>query len=96
MVDYLSVIENYKQYKEIADLVGEVKKLREYYYAQKYDEMTRHINYLMSKYLIETVIWNSKNHSMPTTYQESYENAEMFLKHKGYSILIEKGITDLD
>lgn len=92
MNDYLTIFEQYKDVKEIADLIDEVKKLRNYYRAQQYDRMQQHINELTGKYLIETLIWNASHPSMPTTVQQAYLNAENFLRLKGISVLLQKGI----
>lgn len=92
MNDYLNTFEQYKDIKEIADLIDEVKKLREYYRTQQYDKMQQHINELMQKYLVETLTWNATHPSMPTTVQQAYLNAESFLRLKGISILLQKGI----
>lgn len=92
MNDYLTKFELYKDVKEIAVLIDEVKKLREYYRTQQYDKMQQHINELMQKYLVETLTWNATHPSMPTTVQQAYLNAEAFLRLKGISILLEKGI----
>ena len=92
MNDYLATFEKYKDVKEIADLIDEVKKLREYYYTQQYDAMQQHIHSLMTKYLFETVAWNSTHKTMPMTVQQSYINAETFLRLKGFSLLLEKGV----
>jgi hypothetical protein len=93
MNDYLDLLEQYKDFKEISDLVDEVKKLREYYHTQQYDRMQQHINDLTGKYLIETLTWNANHPSMPTTVQQAYLNAESFLRLKGISVLLQKGIT---
>ena len=92
MCDYLTTFEQYKDIKEIADLIDEVKKLREYYYSQQYDKMQQHIRSLAAKYLTEAVTWNASHKTMPTTAQQSYVNAENFLRLKGISILLEKGV----
>lgn len=92
MNDYLIAFEQYKDIKEIADLIDEIKKLREYYRTQQYDKMQQHINELTGKYLIETLTWNAGHPSMPTTVQQAYLNAEAFLRLKGLSMLLEKGI----
>jgi 2-methylcitrate dehydratase PrpD len=92
MNDYLTTFEQYKDVKVIADLIDEVKKLREYYRTQQYDKMQQHINELTGKYLIETLAWNAGHPSMPTTVQQAYLNAETFLRLKGISILLQKGI----
>ena len=92
MNDYLTTFEQYKDVKEIADLIDEVKKLRLLYSTQQYDAMYRHIQSLITKYLIETLAWNTTHQTMPTTEQQSYINAETFLRLKGISVLLEKGI----
>ena len=92
MNDYLTTFEQYKDIKEIADLIDEVKKLREYYHSQQYDRMQQHINELTGKYLIETITWNVSHPSMPTTVQQAYLNAENFLRLKGFFLLLEKGV----
>lgn len=96
MNDYLTTFEQYKDVKDIADLTDEVKKLREYYYTQQYDAMQQHIHSLMTKYLFETVAWNSTHKTMPMTVQQSYINAETFLRLKGFSLLLEKGVKQQD
>ena len=92
MNDYLDFLEQYKDFKEISDLVDEVKKLRKYYRTQQYDAMQQHINELTGKYLVETLAWNATHTSMPTTVQQAYLNAETFLRLKGFSLLLEKGV----
>ena len=92
MNDYLTVFEQYKDIKEIADLSEEVKRLREYFGNGQYDRMIQHINSLTVKYAVETIMWNAANRTMPASFQQSYINAESFLRLKGYSVLLEKGI----
>lgn len=92
MNDYLGFLEQYKDFKEISDLVDAVKKLREYYYTQQYDKMQQHINELTGKYLIETLTWNATHPSIPTTVHQAYLNAENFMRLKGFSLLLEKGV----
>ena len=92
MNDYLNTFEQYKDTKEIADLIDDVRKLREYYCTQQYDRMQQHINKLTSKYLVETLTWNATHPTMPITVQQAYMNAETFLRLKGISILLQKGI----
>ena len=92
MNDHLTTFEQYKDIKEIADLINEVKRLREYYYTQQYDAMQQHIRSLTTKYLIEALAWNTTHQTMPTTAQQFYINAETFLRLKGISVLLQKGI----
>ena len=40
MDDYLNFLEQYKQSKEISDLIDEIKELREYYHTQQYEGIT--------------------------------------------------------
>ena len=91
-MDYLQEIEKYKDFKDIKDVVDDVHKLRGYYSTRQYDAMSQHIWNLMIKYAKETVAWNIANTNMPRTPDESYINAENFLRLKGYSMLIEKGV----
>lgn len=53
--------------------------------------MLQHINDLTKKYALETLVWNSVNKVQPITYDESYQNAEVFLRSKGLIMLIKKG-----
>lgn len=88
MNDYLEV---FHQYKEAFDLVDEVQKLRAYYSTQQYKAMMQHIQYLVAKYPLESGIWNLFNPIMPDTYDQAYQNAENFLRFKGFKMLLEKG-----
>lgn len=92
MNDYLITFEQYKDVKEIAVPIDEVKKLREYYRTQQHGRMQQHINGLTGKYLIETLTWNATHPSTPTTVQQAHLNAENFLRLKGFSLLLEKGV----
>ena len=92
MGDDLSAFERYKSIKEIADLIDDIKKLREYYSSKQYDEMQKHIACLTIKYLFDTITWNAVNSDMPTNYEQAYNNAEQFLRSKGINILIKNGI----
>ena len=92
MNDYLDFLEKYKDFKEISDIVDEVRKLRVYYHTQQYDKMQQHINKLTSKYFAETYAWNTTFSSMPATVEQAYKNAEDFLRVKGISVLLSKGI----
>ena len=92
MNDFLPLFEQYKDIKEVGELIDEIKKLRLYYSTQQYDAMYQHIQSLTAKYLVETITWNSTHQTMPTTAQQSYLNAESFLRMKGLSVLIKKGV----
>jgi hypothetical protein len=92
MNDYLTTFEQYKDVKEIADLIDEIKKLRLYYSTQQYNAMQQHINDLTRKHLVETIAWNTSHPYMPTTVQQAYINAETFLRLKGLSLLLKNGI----
>ena len=87
----MNFLEPYKNIKEISDLIDEVKKLREYYFTRQYDKMQEHINKLMLKYPVETITWNTINRVTPTTYQQSYLNAETFLRAIGCALLVKNG-----
>ena len=91
MNEYLEIFHQYKEHKDIADLISDVQKLRYYYSTQQFDLMLQHISDLTAKYSAETVMWNAVNTSPPNSYQQAYLNAENFLKTKGFAILIKKG-----
>ena len=92
MEDNIEIFERYKSIREIADLIDDITKLREYYYSKQYDKMQQHINDLTHKYIVETLTWNAAHPSMPTNPQQAYLNAENFLRLKGFSVLLKSGI----
>lgn len=92
MNDYVNEFHKYKDIKEIADIIDEVNKLREYYFTRQYGLMHQHIEALTKKYFTETFLWNSTHQAMPTTTEQAYGNAETFLRLKGLSVLIKNGI----
>ena len=81
MLDWLSSLYEYRNIKEIADLIHDVEKLRSLYHNQRYDEISMHISVLTLKYQKEAIAWNAVNHNMPTNADESFRNAEAFLKN---------------
>ena len=91
MNDYLELFEKFKDDKEVVDLIDDVKKLRFYYSTQQYDSMLQHIKELTRKYALDTLVWNSVNKVQPITCDQSYQNAEAFLRSKGLIMLIKKG-----
>ena len=95
-MDYLDILEQYRNIKEVSELSKEVRELREYYNSQQFDKMQQHINKLMNKYLLDTIEWNIVNRDMPITYQQSYINAECFLRAEGSKILLNNGIDALE
>lgn len=79
MNDFLNLLEPYKNIKEIADLIDEIQKLREYYYTQNYEKMQQHINNISNKYLVESAVWNTFHPVKVFTPEEQYSIAEEFL-----------------
>ncbi len=92
MNDYLPTLEQYKDYKDISDLITDVKMLRSYYFSGKYEAMRQHIGKLTEKYFGETLMWNISHTFEPNTEQQAYLNAENFLRLKGFSLLLKNGI----
>ena len=90
MTDYLKIYEKFKDVKEVRDYIDDVIHLRHYYATQQYSQMQDHIRKLMNKYLVETLVWNTVNTSQPTTVEQSYINAENFLRMQGARIIAEK------
>ena len=91
MNDYLEVLKSYKDVKDVFDLIDDVQKLRFYYSNQQYETMMQHIRNLVAKYPIDAGFWNLFNRIMPDTYDQAYQNAENFLRFKGFKLLLEKG-----
>ena len=90
MTNYLKIYEQFKDVKEVKDYIDDVIHLRHYYVTQQYSQMQEHIRKLMNKYLVETLVWNAVNTSQPTTFEQSYINAENFLQMQGAKIVVEK------
>lgn len=90
MADYLKIYEKFKDVKEVKDYIDDVIHLRHYYATQQHSQMQDHIRKLMNKYLVETLVWNDVNASQPTTVEQSYINAENFLRMQGAKIIAEK------
>ena len=90
MTDYLKIYEKFKDVKEVKDYIDDVILLRHYYATQQYSQMQDHVCKLMNKYLEETLVWNTVNTSQPTTVEQSYINAENFLRMQGAKIIAEK------
>lgn len=87
MTDYLKVYEKFKHTKEVGDYINDVLLLRYYHDTQQFSQMMDHIHKMMDKYFIETLLWNCVNTVQPTTIEQSYLNAEQFLKLQGAKII---------
>ena len=87
MTDYLKIYEKFKDVKEVKDYIDDVILLRQHYVSQRYDKMQEHIQKLMNKYFVETLVWNTVNTSQSTTVEQSYINAENFLQMQGAKII---------
>lgn len=91
MDDYLEILKQYNGLAEISALIEETQKLRGYYLSQQYNEMIRHIKAIMKKYFVESTIWNLICRQQPDNFLAAYQNANNFLKTKGFSVLLQKG-----
>ncbi len=87
MTDYLKIYKKFKDVKEVKDYIDDVILLRQYYVSQRYDKMQEHIQKLMNKHFVETVVWNTVNQYQPITVEQSYINAESFLQMQGAKII---------
>lgn len=90
MNDYLDVYKKFEDVKEVKDYIDEVTKLRQYYYTQQYDRMIEHIKSIMANHPVESSAWNFTHTVKPTTYQEYYQNAEVFMQAQGAKIVASK------
>lgn len=87
MTDYLKIYENFKDIKEVKDYIEDVTLLRHYYVTRQFSQMQDHIHKMMNKHFVETIIWNSVNTTQPATVEQSYINAENFMKIQGAKII---------
>lgn len=85
MRNYLDILEEFKDTKDIRDLIDEVKKLRLYYHSFRYEKMQEYITSLTIKYFKETLAWNAVNRDMPINYDQSYINLYKCRKFFGSS-----------
>lgn len=90
MNDYLLIYEKFKDTKDISEYIDEVQNLRYYYKSWQFQKMQEHIGSLMTKYALETFMWNSINREFPTTYEQSYFSAENFMRVQGAKLIVEK------
>lgn len=80
MSDWISDYDVYSDFKDVADVLEDARKLRFLYGERRFDEMDWHIRLLMVKYLDETITWNSMNTNAPRNVDEKYRNAQEFLR----------------
>ena len=80
MSDWISDYDEYRGFKDVADVLEDARKLRSLYVERRFDEMDWHIRLLMVKYLDETVSWNSVNTCAPRNEDEKYRATEGFLR----------------
>ena len=85
MVFNMDLLEKYKHYKEIKDIIDERDQIRKFIISVDKTGANEYILFLMNKYLLETMVYNSVNPQMPTSLQENLINAEMFLTNLGLS-----------
>ena len=91
MTDYLKIYEKFNDVKEVKDYIDDVILLRHYYTTRQFTQMQDHIRKLTIKYPLEAITWNTVNRVMPNTYEQSYINAENFLKVQG-AIIVAKTV----
>ena len=84
MVFNMDLLEKYKHYKEIKDIIDERDQIRKFIISVDKTGANEYILFLMNKYLVETMVHNSVNPQMPTSLQENLINAEMFLTNLGF------------
>lgn len=65
--------------KELLDIKKEYNKTEKLLKEQKWEELQKHIQEVISKYPLEAIIYNTVNRNMPTTIQENAQNCMNFL-----------------
>ena len=89
-MDFLKIIKEIDDEKEIIDYFFDVEKLRCFYYNGNYNEMRNHINDITKKYPKETSVWCSVSTKKPCTVKEEFTNAEKLLYAIGVKLILEK------
>ncbi len=65
--------------KELLDIKKEYNKTEKLLKEQKWEELQKHIQDVISKYPLEAIIYNTVNRNMPTNIQENAQNCMNFL-----------------
>ena len=90
MNDYLDTYKKFEDVKEVKDYIDEVTKLRQYYSTQQFDKMIEHIKNIMVNHPMESLSWNITHPVQPISYQDYYQNAEVFMQVQGARIIASK------
>lgn len=90
MNDYLDTYKKFEDVKEVKDYIDEVTKLRQYYSTQQFDKMIEHIRNIMVNHPMESLSWNNTHPVQPISYQDYYQNAEVFMQVQGAKIITSK------
>ena len=80
MNDWIADYNEYREFKDVADVLEDAGKLRSLYGDHRFDEMYQNIRLLMVKYPIEAVTWNAVHSSAPLNADEAFRAADEFLK----------------
>lgn len=78
-MDKRELIEKYKDTKELKELYDDLNKVRNYLKSDDKSGAENLISELMSKHMIEIIVYNATHPIPPRTIDENLANAETFL-----------------
>ena len=78
MID-LEYLKQFREIKDVADIIGEIEKLDCLAYQNNWDAVSQHLQDVSQKHIVEKAIYNSVNQSPPQSIQQSASNCRQFL-----------------
>lgn len=75
----LEYLKQFREIKEISDIINEIEKLDRLVYQDKWDKVVQHLQDISQNHKIEKAVYNSVNPSPPQSMQQSAANCRQFL-----------------
>ena len=86
----LEYLKQFREIKDIADIIGEIEKLDCLAYQNDWDAVDQHLQDVSKKHIVEKVVYNSVNQVMPQSIQQSAANCRQFLLSLGAEKITEE------
>ena len=75
----LKYLKKFQKIKDVADIICQIEKLDCLGYQNDWYAVNRHLQDVSQKHMIEKVLYNSVNQTMPQSIQQSAANCRQFL-----------------
>lgn len=75
----LEYLKQFREEKEIADIINEIEKLDCLVSQNKWNEVAQHLQDVSINHIVEKAVYNAVNSSPPQSIQQSAENCRNFL-----------------